>query len=232
MDERLLIQLSAWCDGELDGSARAELEREIAAHPEWLPELARYRRLDAAAAAIAIPEPGAEKFTRLFAAATPAEMETWLRDHPFPEAAAIELRRVPAVDSGRFSKIWTAIAARMAAPAAPNALEAQSAQGVPEVDSEKWNRVWKGIQSNVAARTPAQTQSAPASNVVRPRASAWRWVAATGLAAVVAIGVMIHFYPFRSADETELPSGSNDRYEVSIEYDRGESVVCYYLKNQ
>ena len=234
MDERLLIQLSAWCDGELDGSARTEFERQIAAHPEWLADIARYRRLDAVAAALAVPVPGAARFERLFEAVSPADMEKWLRDHVLPEAIAHELQNAPVVDQEQFAKMWAGIAGWTVAPVtqggARNSIEAQSGEGVPAIGAEKWNRVWNGIQSNVAARSPAKQASAVAAKVVRARARAWRWIAATGLAAVVAIGVTIHFYPLHSSDEAELPSGSNDRYEVSIEYDHGESVVCYYLK--
>jgi anti-sigma factor RsiW len=123
MDERLLIELSAYADGELDAAARAALEHDLAARPELRPLLAQFRRLDAAAAALPVPQIDASVGWQMA---------------PVPEQVARRLDQaadaaVPTVPDGKYLQVWEQIAARTVLG------------GVPQVAGEQWDKIWRKV---------------------------------------------------------------------------------------
>lgn len=304
MKEKLLITLSAYADGELDGRARTEFEAQLAANADLRAELHALKQLDAAAAKLPVPECAAKLQSLLNAAELRAACDVPLSPELLPE-----LQRVPAVAPERFAQLWTSIAARtvaleqsdamrasaladgeladatlsakpelaaeialwkrldaaaanLAVPALPD-LAAREAAGeiaarirdtqrarfalsagaevqtaVPQVSPEKWDGVWKKIESKVSARNTVPEAVTPGNVVPLPRrkASRWRWIAgATAVAAVVLVALLLKIYaPVEtSADDgaaLDLPKSVNERYDITVEYVKGDPVVCYYLK--
>lgn len=307
MDERLLIQLSAYADGEVDPRTRAELEQQLAQRPEWRAALAHFKQLDVTAAALPVPDLTARFASRLL---SPVALARDL-DAPLPSVLAAQLSRVPELPAQRFDAVWKAIAQRTVAPSASDRdamqasaradgeaaatgdagdvsahadtavwkqLDAAAARlpvpqmstaaaseaaeelaarvgplaaarramagdveiktAVPQVSSDKWDGVWKKIEPKVSARAQA-VQAAASARVVplpaRRRSTRWRWMAGASIAAMLAVALLLKISPLTNgpsedAAAWDLPKSDNDRYDVTVEYVKGDPVVCYYLK--
>jgi len=109
MDETLLIQLSAYADGEADAATARALEERIAREPELQRMLAKFLALDVAAQRETIPAiPARKNESELLRTArealTPAEIK--LSD-------AARAMPVPAVPDEKFGTAWMAIARRI-----------------------------------------------------------------------------------------------------------------------
>jgi len=109
MDETLLIQLSAYADGEADAATVRALEERIAREPELQRVLAKFLALDVAAQRETIPAIPTLKNEAEFSrtareALTPAETKLTEAARAMP---------VPAVPDEKFGATWMAIARRI-----------------------------------------------------------------------------------------------------------------------
>ena len=299
-DERQLIALSAYADGELDGRARTELEAELARRPELRAELQLIKQLDAAAAKLPVPDVAA----KLNAIMTASD----LRDactKPLPAELLQQIQRVPIVKAERFATLWNAIAARTVALEGSDAMRAsaladgelseggaalnsnperaaemalwkkldaaaanlpvpnlrelaerevgreigarinetqraryalsasaESPSAVPQVSKEKWDGVWQKIETRVSERTAVSVNVVP---LPQRKASRWRWMTGAAVAAAVLVALLLKFYsPTEMQPEEavalDIPKSVNERYDITVEYVKGDPVVCYYLK--
>ncbi len=121
-DDRLLIQLSAYADGELDEAARKALEVECAGNPRLAAELAAFRRLDTAAAQLPVPDVRTALSRMRARPLAPIDGE-----EPEDRAAQARLERlaggdVPQIDENRFARAWQYIRERAIVPD-PRALQ-------------------------------------------------------------------------------------------------------------
>lgn len=109
MDETLLIQLSAYADGEADAATVRALEERLAHEPELQRALAKFLALDMAAQRETIPaipslKNEAELLRTAREALTPAETKLEVAARAMP---------VPAVSDEKFGAAWMAIARRI-----------------------------------------------------------------------------------------------------------------------
>jgi hypothetical protein len=109
-DDRTLIMISALADGELAAEAARKLEATLNSDAALRRELSIYRKLDAAAAGIPVPQIDQRLDSGLMRdAVTPHSGKL--------EQAAAELS-APKISSERFAQVWKKIAARTVAPPA------------------------------------------------------------------------------------------------------------------
>jgi hypothetical protein len=316
MDERLLIQLSAYADGELDPRTRADVEQQLAQNPQWQSAITQFKQLDALAAKLQVPD-ATQRLMSLFdsVGGSPAACAREL-NVPLPSVVSAQLAGVPAISASRYDVVWKSIAQRTAAreqsdraamhasaradgehvnvgadsvsaeaasardravwklldataarlpvpqlsadaereaaseiaarirplQAARNAIAggAEAQMAAPQVSKDKWDGVWKKIEPKVSARAQAATAARSARVATLParhRSTRWRWMAGTpvAIAALVTAALLLKFYPLTSgpvddANAWDLPKSVNDRYDVTVEYVKGDPVVCYYLK--
>lgn len=109
MDETLLMQLSAYADGEADAATTRAIEERLAKEPELQRALARLLALDVAAQQEKIPVPKAianDAAIVRSARSVPTSVEKKLEE----TARAMP---VPAVSDEKFGAAWMAIARRM-----------------------------------------------------------------------------------------------------------------------
>jgi len=221
-EDRRAMRLSAIHDGEENDQPEAQ-----GADAEKLRRI--WARLDAAAAALPVPELKELAAEELFAeiaqrtvAVSAADQRAWTR----LDQAAAEM--TPEVAAETWDKVWAAIARR-------------TLIAVPAVSEERWQGVWQGIQNRIekskpAARAQAEAGKAVAVDFQRPHRHPWRWIIAAGVAAALALVVMLP----RSdplPDEgvaMEIPEPLDDRYQVSVKYVEGQKqpVLCFFLKDE
>lgn len=233
-DDSLLIQLSAFADGELDEQARREAELRLASDPELKRQLEVFKRLDRAASAVPVPQlartgsaspvlAGAQQPAGLWGniaertvKVTDADLRTWRRLETAAQAA-------PELDASKYQSVWQAIAQRIAAEA-------------PAVPERRFEAVWQGVQAGMQA---SRTKEASA-RVVRVdfAASRRRWrltlAACAAVAAMVFGAFMLSVQPH--AEDTlamEIPEAAeDDDYQVHVKYVAGqdEPIVCFLPK--
>ena len=181
-DDNLLILISAYADGELDGASAAALEGELTRNPELARALAACKKLDAAAQNIPVPQIDAKLSARWKAVRETAEPASSAAIRKI-EAAAIP---VPQVPPARFAAAWKNISERTVAPSASDregiqqsaqhdgeagpvalvagaldakqwtALDRAAAElRVPEMDPIKTTAVWHAIAAATVSPTPA-----------------------------------------------------------------------------
>lgn len=107
-DDRIQIRISALADGELDAEAARTLESLLAQDPALGREMALYRKLDAAAASIPVPQIEQKLGMDSVRDVHSAEGQRL--------AGRVASLRVPDISSERFTQVWKKIAARTVAP--------------------------------------------------------------------------------------------------------------------
>ena len=184
------MRASALADGEL-----AEGGAALSANSGLATEMALWKKLDAAAANLPVPN---------------------LHDLTERETARAIAARIHETQRARY-----ALSASAESPAA-----------VPQVSKEKWDGVWKKIETRVSERSAAPTNIVP---LPTRKVSRWRWMTGAAVAAVVLVALLLKFYPHDQPPPDEgvaldIPKSVNERYDITVEYVKGDPVVCYYLK--
>jgi hypothetical protein len=113
-DDKLLILISAYADGELDAASAAALESELTQHPHLAEALAACKALDHAAQTI--PVPNIEQ--KLSVRWSIIRERTVMIAHPHTrriEAAAAEIP-APQIPAARFDRAWQQISSRTVTP--------------------------------------------------------------------------------------------------------------------
>ncbi|MFH0938012.1 MAG: zf-HC2 domain-containing protein [Planctomycetota bacterium] len=217
MDNALLVQLSAYADGELNAVERSAVEQQLAQCPELARNLALYKRLDWAVANI--PQSQAVWAGEF----SPADANVALESKYLKAIAALP---APMISPEKFDRVWQKIAQRTTATA-------------PIVSAERWQDVWQDIQNQIKKAAFAQAASRPvvAVNFQRSRRHAWRWIIAASAAAVLALIVRFpHSTP--SMDKLvalEIPDEPNDAsYQVRVKFIKGqrEPLVIFYRQEE
>ncbi|HYF49208.1 MAG TPA: zf-HC2 domain-containing protein [Planctomycetota bacterium] len=147
-DEQLLIQLSAYLDGELPAAERAAFEATLASDPDLRKQLDSFRKLTAEAAALPVPQPA--EWQDLSGRTTDRDrsIETRLAD-------AARTIPIPEVSVERLQRAWQNIARRTVQAEARDreaicvsaAFDGEAQAAVPSTQQRVWSRL------DAAART-------------------------------------------------------------------------------
>lgn len=240
MDDALLEQLSAYADGELDAAARARIEDALGRDEGLRRALADFRTLDAATAALPVPQIDGSTGEVLWELVAGRTVHRGKED----SSAALNER----------------LQRELAAGLAP----------VPEVSAERWGPVWERIRAQtVAAKRPgtaildrpldddltptelAVVREAHASaSAPRERKVVPIWRAAATMAAAATVLVVATVALRNPAPGNALPPVDggqvaqvhgpppaqtevlDDRYFTMVKYVPGldKPVVCFFLK--
>ena len=120
LKDDLLIQLSAYCDGELDATSGARIEIALASQPELQAELKAFQTLHEAVAMLPLPQVD----TKLAALWENNAARITSRHHPSLNGGAVAIR-APQISSKRFEHAWTKISSRTVVPSMDDAARMQ-----------------------------------------------------------------------------------------------------------
>jgi hypothetical protein len=137
-DDRLLIKISALADGELAADVTRELEASLASDRALQREIDIYRKLDAAAANIPVPQIAKKLDSAVMRAAVSQDKDRLAE-------AALEMA-APKISNERFGQVWKKIAAQTVEPPAA------------EIDAMRLSALYDGELSS-EARDHAQQRS-------------------------------------------------------------------------
>ena len=112
LNDQLLMELSAFADGELDAAATPRLQQKLAARSDLQRELALLKRLDSAAAKLPVPSIP-KKLSGLCTSITAPNL-----NEKTVERIAQTLSAVPTIPAERFDRVWCAVAAQTIKPSA------------------------------------------------------------------------------------------------------------------
>lgn len=229
VDEKLLEQLSAYADGELDAAARAQVERALASEAGLRRELAQLRKLDEAAAALPVPDMPAGAAEALW-----AEIAERIGEAEPARAASARGRIAPALPDApvipeeRWQGVWDGI--RQRTGSAP-------AVGAGPLDADLTPAGMKVVGSG---------RNIVVVDTWRRPIPLWRTVAALAVAASVLIALTFVFLlrtrtgrqadPPRVANSAPEPAASealDSRYRLVEKKLPGieATVVCFFLKD-
>lgn len=236
MNEALAEKLSAFADGELQDAEAAELAAALENQPELRQLLAAFRRLDAAAAALPVPELDRETGAALWSEVSFRTLENaggaQPRQAPDWNELAGGLPPAPRVGEERWNKVWQGIRGGMQAPA--HGSEAEPERALPLGDLSPVDM--PAVNDRASAR--ARVEPLP-----RRRASMF-WLASAAMAAAVLFGVTAFVMrqhqvkpgdkPVAAMDLTKGAQVLDDRYFLLTKHVPGVEgpVVCFVLKDE
>jgi anti-sigma factor RsiW len=216
MDDEFL-KLSAYADGELPASERANIESRLRSDPAFARALTIMKSLHMAAQNETIPQPDFD--------ADAARLQT---------LAATET--IPAVSNERYATVWKEITLHTSA----------RNEAAPKIKSDRWKGVWSGISTRTAKAPDAAPIHKPARVIEKPSpfSRAWIWAAGVGLAASILLALWLpnetpQMSPINPSDSVALsaismsiPEAQDDHYGVRVRFVSGSSdpVVSLYYK--
>lgn len=235
-DDKLLSELSAYADGELDAAGAQALEARLN-DPALQRQIALYKKLDQAVAALPVPEIPAAKAAAAWQQIAPYTVQLSAGERAVfarLDAATRELP-VPQLSAAAFEQLWPRIAVRTV-----SSEKGHAAAPAPAVSQERWDKTWaeieKKIESHPKMRSVSERQTAqPAALTVDFRAQSrrrWGWVAAS-VAAMVTLALLIGnaMQPEETEVAMEMPSVLDERYQLQVEYVAGqEQPVITFLR--